>query len=147
MQGYNTCATVMIARMVVAAVVSCATSKLVCPVKYWTNYKTVASNHYGFCTAELECLDSCHTLPTGYFTTHRLLAVHAHHSKLSCLDSISCINPCADFKILGDFNHLNYPLKQVVKCATRKSIILDKIYTNNNLSPRQQLVNRTRIAL
>jgi len=52
------------------------------------------------------------------------------------LDSISRIHPCAGFILLGDFNHLNdstirsYPLKQVVKCATRKSAILDKIYTN-----------------
>ena len=55
---------------------------------------------------------------------------------LSCLDSISRIHPCAGFILLGDFNQLNdstirsYPLKQVVKCATRKSAILDKIYTN-----------------
>jgi len=54
----------MIARMVVVAAVSCATSTLVCPVKYWTNYKTLTSNHYDCCTAELKCLDSCHTLPS-----------------------------------------------------------------------------------
>ena len=37
---------------------------------------------------------------------------------------------------LGDFNNLNdtrlrsYPLKQVVRMATRRSAILDKIFTN-----------------
>ena len=54
---------------------------------------------------------------------------------LSCLDYISRTHPSAGFLLLGDFNHLNdssivsYPLKQVVKCATRKTAILDKIYT------------------
>ena len=61
---------------------------------------------------------------------------HATRHILSCLDSISRIHPCAGFIILGDFSHLNdstirsYLLQQVVKCATRKSAILDKIYTN-----------------
>jgi hypothetical protein len=56
---------------------------------------------------------------------------------ISCLDYISRIHPSAGFVLLGDFNRLNdssimcYPLKKVVKCATRKTAILDKISDHN----------------
>jgi len=69
---------------------------------------------------------------------HALTASSSRASQhiLSCLDSISRIHSCAGFILLGDFYHLNdstirsFPIKQVVKCATRKSAILVKIYTN-----------------
>ena len=52
------------------------------------------------------------------------------------LDYINRIHPYAGIILLGDFNQLadgpikHYPLKQVVKSATRGTAILDKIYTN-----------------
>jgi hypothetical protein len=66
--------------------------------------------------------------------------------------------PCAGLILLGDFNHLNdpsivsYPLKQVVECKTRKTVILDKIFTNiacwydqpmSTRLPSPQSANRT----
>ena len=54
-------------------------------------------------------------------------------------DTLDCItrkHPSAGLMLLGDFNHLrdtallSYPLKQVVKSATRKTATLDKIYTS-----------------
>ena len=45
-------------------------------------------------------------------------------------------HPHAGVVLLGDFNQLrdsallSYPLRQVVKSATRKSAVLDKIYTS-----------------
>lgn len=55
---------------------------------------------------------------------------------LTSLDKISQNHPYAGIMLLGDFNRmsdsavLSYPLKQMVKVSTRKSNILDKIYTN-----------------
>ena len=55
---------------------------------------------------------------------------------LNCLDTATREHPHAGIVVLGDFNRLrdaaltSYPLKQVVKEPTRKTAILDKIYTN-----------------
>jgi len=55
---------------------------------------------------------------------------------LECLDRISQKHPHSGIVLLGDFNRLadsailSYPLKQIVKVATRGVATLDKIYTN-----------------
>ncbi len=55
---------------------------------------------------------------------------------LDCLDTTTRDHPHAGVILLGDFNKLcdtlllAYPLRQVVRSPTRKSAILDKIYTN-----------------
>ena len=55
---------------------------------------------------------------------------------LDCLDELNRDHPHAGVILLGDFNKLydasllSYPLKQIVKSATRGSATLDKIYTN-----------------
>jgi len=52
------------------------------------------------------------------------------------MDTILRMHPHSGVVVLGDFNRLNdkplydYPLKQVVKSATRKTGIFDKIYTS-----------------
>ena len=52
------------------------------------------------------------------------------------IDHISRANPNCGIAAVGDFNRLpdgqlrNYPLRQVVRGSTRKSALLDKIYTN-----------------
>ena len=55
---------------------------------------------------------------------------------ISSIDEIMKKHPYTGVMLLGDFNNLNdtqlrsYPLKQVVRMATRRSTILDKIFTN-----------------
>ena len=55
---------------------------------------------------------------------------------INAADTVLRLHPDAGVVLLGDFNRLNekplcdYPLKQVVKRATRKSAVLDKIFTN-----------------
>ena len=55
---------------------------------------------------------------------------------IGCLDNITQKHPQAGIILCGDFNQLNdrallsYPLKQIVRLATRRNNILDKIYTN-----------------
>lgn len=55
---------------------------------------------------------------------------------IDCLDRCSQSHPNLGIILLGDFNQLphavisNYPLRQVVKSATRGNAILDKIFTN-----------------
>jgi len=55
---------------------------------------------------------------------------------LDCLDKVTQLHPQVGIIVTGDFNRLNdrailsYPLKQIVKSATRGNNILDKIYTN-----------------
>ena len=55
---------------------------------------------------------------------------------LDCLDRITSVHQYTGIVLLGDFNQLkdssiiSFPLKQVVKRATRGARILDKIYTN-----------------
>jgi len=55
---------------------------------------------------------------------------------VSCLDTIICDHPNAGTVLLGDFNRmrdsslLSYPLKQVVRQATRGDANLHKVYTN-----------------
>ena len=53
-----------------------------------------------------------------------------------CLDKITQKHPNVGIVLTGDFNNLNdrvilsFPLKQIVRSATRNNRILDKIYTN-----------------
>ena len=53
-----------------------------------------------------------------------------------CMDRLTKEHPHAGVVLLSDFNQLqdtallSYPLKQVVRAATRGSVTLDKIYTN-----------------
>ena len=55
---------------------------------------------------------------------------------LECLDTVARDYPHAGVVLLGDFNQLrdsallSYPLRQVVKSATRGSAVLDKFYTS-----------------
>ena len=55
---------------------------------------------------------------------------------LECLDTVTRDHPHAGVVLIGDFNQLHaaallaYPLRQVVKSATRGSAVLDKIYTS-----------------
>ena len=55
---------------------------------------------------------------------------------LDCLDTVARDHPHAGVILLGDFNQLHdvallsYPLRQVVKSATRGSAVLNKIYTS-----------------
>ena len=55
---------------------------------------------------------------------------------INSIDDILKIHAQAGVMLLGDFNKLNdtqlrsYPLKQVVKLPTRRTAILDKIFTN-----------------
>ena len=55
---------------------------------------------------------------------------------LKSVDAITRMHPYCGILIAGDFNNLpdksitSFPLKQIVRCATRNSSVLDKIYTN-----------------
>ena len=55
---------------------------------------------------------------------------------ISSIDDIMTKHPYTGVMLLGDFNNLNdtqlwsYPLKQVVRMATQRSAILDKIFAN-----------------
>ena len=55
---------------------------------------------------------------------------------ISSIEETMKKHPYTGVMLLGDFNNLNdtrmrsYPLKQVVRMATRRSAILDKIFTN-----------------
>ena len=55
---------------------------------------------------------------------------------ISSIDEIMKKHPYTVVMLLGDFKNLNdnqlrsYPLKQVVRMATRRSVILDEIFTN-----------------
>ena len=58
------------------------------------------------------------------------------------IDEIMKTHPYTCVMLLGDFNNLNdtqlrsFPLKQVVRLATRRSAILDKIFTNIHRSSK-----------
>ena len=55
---------------------------------------------------------------------------------VECLDDITRKCAAAGVVVLGDFNNmrdsgiLSFPLRQIVKCPTRRTRVLDKIYTN-----------------
>ena len=55
---------------------------------------------------------------------------------LNSIEQISRAHPNSGIAVVGDFNRLpdgplrNYPLRQLVRSNTRKSALLDKIYTN-----------------
>ena len=55
---------------------------------------------------------------------------------IRCLDQVVRLHPAVKVILTGDFNQFqdslvtSFPLKQVVKSATRKEAILDKIFTN-----------------
>ena len=86
--------------------------------------------------------DKC--MPRGF--SHILIGVVYHppgacnltttNHIITSLDDIIKKHPHAGVMLLGDFNKLNdtqlrsYPLKQVVKLPTRRTAILDKIFTN-----------------
>jgi len=65
---------------------------------------------------------------------HTAMTSHA----IDCLDTVARDHPHVGVVLLGDFNQLrdvalqSYPLRQVIKSATRGSAVLDKIYTNLN---------------
>ena len=112
--------------------------KVICPAWYWINYRSLISNCSGCCTVELKCLDVCrsHVAIGIVYRAPTADSSRTLQHTMSCLDCLIHTHSYAGVVLLGDFSLLtnpstvSYPLKQVVEGATRKTAILDKIFTN-----------------